>query len=988
LELNGKSVNARSLPAEVRDNFLTTRWTTEDGLPQNTVTAIVQTRDGYLWLGTFGGLVRFDGLKFTVFDSSGTPALGSNHISALHEARDGALWIGTELGEIARFHDGEFTAIAPHPRLAGLAVQAIYEDRAGAIWIGARDAGLIRLEPANSSKTKIYSIGDGLPSNDVRSICEDRDGNLWIGSRGGLARIRNSEITTIPKIDGLTKQGILGIRPRASGGLWVVTPSSLGYLSGRSFTRLLNYQQVPSSFVGVTGGRAKDLWFSPAEGQLYHLEGDAVSINKWDGTPAVGVRSLLVDREGNYWVGSEGHGLIRLRKSRVRAFASRDGLPSGAIGPVIEDNAGAIWIGTGNVLSRLHQGKLTTYRAPNGEIREQGSNAVSLHADKAGNLWIGRDNGVARFRDGKFTDYPIHQAGLVFAIVEDRHGQLWFGCGGGLARLSNGEIKMFRESDGLVHHTVKAIAEDRGGSLWLGTIGGLSRFKDGVFTNYTTRDGLSNNYARAIYEDREGALWIGTNGGGLNRLKDGRIASITTNHGLFDDVVSRILADDGDNFWMLGNRGVFRASRRDLNDVADGKMKTVVCASYGVADGLLIGEGNGGGQPAGWRMRDGTLWVPTSTGIAIIDDDSIDQPPTPVLIEQVTLNREPVDIQRPIEIPPGEDLVEIFYTGLNFSHPESVRFKVMLEGFDADWVDAGRRRSVSYNNLRSGQYKFKVSAYNADGKLGETFASVSFVINPPFWLSRWFLTLLSFGLAGFVWIVYMWRVTELKSDQARQESFSRQLLDSQEHERKRIAAELHDGLSQSLVIIRNRAMLSLNLPEDHERALEQLKEIADASTYAIDEIKEIVYNLRPIQLDRLGLTGAIADMLDNISAAHGLAIARNLDNIDGVFSKDAENSIYRIVQESFSNIIKHAEAGSAGATIKKNPGIIDIFIKDDGKGFLADSTHPRGREGGFGLIGIVERARLLGGQAEIKSAPGRGTSVHIRLMVEGKRNDE
>jgi PAS domain S-box-containing protein len=390
----------------------------------------------------------------------------------------------------------------------------------------------------------------------------------------------------------------------------------------------------------------------------------------------------------------------------------------------------------------------------------------ALLVDREGSLWVGLVGEVGRLKDGTWTWYTTAQGlapGLVWSIYQDRAGSLWFGSGGqGLTRHQDGTFTIYRDTDGLVNNNVRFITEDRQGALWIGTMGGLSRFKDGQFTNYTTKNGLSHNFVRAIYEDADGTLWIGTYGSGLNRLKEGRFFHYTTANGLFDDVVSQILEDDRGNFWMSGNRGIFRVSQKELNDLADGKTRSITCISYGVADGLLTNECNGGGQPAGWKTSDGRLWFPTIKGVAVIDPNQLNDTPSPVEVEKLLVDKTPMNLWPQIEAPPGQGDLEIHYTALSFIAPEKVRFKYRLEDYDQDWVDAGARRSAYYTNIPPGRYRFRVIAMNNDGVWNETGTVIEFSLAPHFYQTRWFFALVAAGIVLLGWSGSKWRVKRLE----------------------------------------------------------------------------------------------------------------------------------------------------------------------------------------------------------------------------------
>lgn len=553
-------------------------------------------------------------------------------------------------------------------------------------------------------------------------------------------------------------------------------------------------------------------------------------------------------------------------------------------------------------------------------------------------------------------------------MCEDRSGAYWIGAATGVVRYQNGAVTRFTTRDGLAGNDTKVIIEDGQGGLWLGSYGGLTHYQDGRFTAWTEKDGLPGATVRSLKQDPDGTLWIGTYDSGLGRFKDGRFTRYTTQDGLFDNGVFQILEDDFGWLWMSCNRGIYRVRKQELQDFAAGKIKAVTCLAYNKSDGMPSTECNGGRWPAGVKTRDGKLWFPTMAGVAMIDPASVNantQPP-PVVIEEMRINNQPAPLEAwdaaihdpnsALQIYPGQDNFEIAYTALSFINSENMRFKYKLEGADADWVEAGTRRTVYFSHLAPGDYLFRVIAANADGMWNQTGASLRITIVPPFWRTWWFTTFAALSLAGLVVGVVLYRDAQQKRRHIAQQAFARQLIESQERERKRIAAELHDSLGQNLLIVKNRAQLGqIAAQQKDPEMLEQFDWIVSSATQSIEEVREIAQNLRPYHLDRLGLTKALEVMIEKVAAITIIRFSVELVPLDDLFSKEDAITLYRVVQESLNNIVKHAQASEVRVSIERLTDAVTLTIQDNGRGFspLGASAKPSG----FALAGMSERVR-------------------------------
>lgn len=784
------------------DRYTHDVWGLEDGLPQSSVNYITQTRDGYIWIGTFDGLVRFDGVRFTVFYSGNTEGLLSSRIQGLFEDPLGALWIITENTGLSRFKDGKFSSYTTTEGLPGYISGNIrmFADREGNVWAEV-DKKLSRF---HNGKFITYSTKDGLPSDDVLGVCvdydgniwastnnglvqfnngkfityniseelpnnirvmsADKDGNIWIGTDKGLAKFSNGKITYIT---GLPSNDIQAIYIGKAGVIWIVTAKGLTkYQNGEFFSYpIVNLQRF------FLEDRKGNVWFSTSEGLNQLKDGVIRTYTSKEGLTGDVIRSFYEDHEGNIWVGTNG-GLERFKPAAVSVYTKNEGLSDDYILAICEGRDGSLWIGTNslNGLNRLKDGKVTVYTAkdglPTGSI-------WALCEDREGSLWIGIHGiaGLVQFKEGKFKVVASWELidSSIDTIYEDRKGNIWIGTVRGTLRMLKDEkLTVYTKENGLNGYGIKSIYEDKKGNLWIGTNGGITLFKDGKFINYTKKDGLSDNFVRAIYEDKEGTLWFGTYSNGLNRFRDGKFISYTLKDGLFDHTVSQILEDDNGNFWLSGNKGIYRVKKQELEDFALGKSHFINCTSYGTDEGMKSQETNGGFQPAGCKTRDGRLWFPTVSGVVMIDPNNllINELPPKLVIEEALIDKISYSVNKTALIPPGNGEIEFHYTGLSFVTPKKMKFKYKLEGFDKDWVDADNRRVAYYTNIAPGNYSFKVIGCNNDGVWNETAAVFNFYLNPHFYQTYTFYSICGLIAILIATSLYMLRIQGLKVREA------------------------------------------------------------------------------------------------------------------------------------------------------------------------------------------------------------------------------
>ncbi|MBX7169633.1 MAG: hypothetical protein K1X72_01675 [Pyrinomonadaceae bacterium] len=959
-------------------------WTTDNGLPQNGVRSISQTPDGYLWFTTLDGLVRFDGVQFTIFNKSKSKGIINNRFWAMRSFSDGSIWAATEGGDLTIYRDGKFTSY-PAEQVPEQLILGFEKDENGEVLINAdssfyylRNGEFVFAKKSENDgtqkkinfgqsgtrwevyptetrqikngQTKIYQLQIKYLNYYYQSVYEDKKGGLWITDKGKLYYLQNGEITEYNEKDGIP-QNIQGHNfwEESDGSLWFAT----GEYSAAG-VGLIRFKDGKFSRFGVEQGLSNDRIFS-----------------------------VFKDREGTVWLATD-KGLNRLRSQIMTTLSAKDGLVNNEAYPILKSRDGSIYIGTVGGLSRYQDGKFT-----NTILRDNGGGGVlaiqSLWEDEEGRLWIGVVGGLFVLKAGKVEDWSkkFEKRDTVYSIYSLKDGTVLIGTEHfGVWQYKDGKITVaFTTAEGLPSNDIKFIHEDRNGDLWFGTYGGLSILKDGKFTNYTTNEGLPSNYLRSMKEDTDGTLWIGSYDGGLSRFRDGKFFNFNTENGLFSNGVFAIMEDKNSNFWMSSNQGIYRVAKQQLNDFADGKINHYESFGYGKNDGMLNTECNGGRQPSALMDSSGKIWFPTLEGIAIVNPDALqtNQVPPPVQIEKVEIDRENIwtenasnDSNFAVKINPSDIHLDITYTALSLIKSDQIHFRYKLEGLDEDWLDGGTKRTVNYTHLPSGSYTFKVIASNSDGVWNTEGKSFKIVVYAPFYKTWWFWTLMVLLFLSGAYLIYRYRINQLQKLNLAQENFARQLIESQESERKRIAQELHDSLGQNLLVIKNRALLGLAV-EDKD---EQFSEIQDSVSDALVEVRSIAYNLRPLHIERLGLTSTLEEMIEDVEKSSNISINYDIAPINGLFSPENEINFYRIVQESLNNIVKHSKADKASVEVFRDGNKITLTVKDNGKGFETDKVNEKK---GLGLNGIAERAKILGGNYSIDSELEKGTTVLVEI---------
>ncbi|MEZ5427326.1 MAG: diguanylate cyclase [Pyrinomonadaceae bacterium] len=811
-------------------------WTTDNGLPQNGVREIAQTPDGYLWFTTFDGLVRFDGVRFTNFNKANTKGIINNRLTGLYCDREGTLFATTaEDGILTIYRSGVFSSYSSE-QVPGNYIEKIKPDESGEL--------RFLVEDTDRTSKSWYYLRDGQfvfsereDKNNIKVEYQGKSGTLWTLTPNRITQLKDGKTTVYPyKVERL--YFLREVFEDSDGALWVGGAELLRLKDGRIENLGKGFPQSADfhSFWEETDG---SVWFAnggrsgPGAGLVRYRDGKMTSFGKDVGLSDSSIFDVFKDREGIIWLATN-KGINRLKKSIITTYNSEDGLSSSEIYPIYRDSHDDIWIGSTKGLNIYRNGKFeavnlrqTDLSAPEHIQWRNGGMAVqSILEDSRGKMWVGVSGGIFVV-DGRDTKMLADTESYhVSSILEDKAGNIWATSNKGILRFRDYKLTAFYSvENGLPNEFMTVVYEDSVGRLWFGGLGGLSEFRDGRFINYTVGSGLTGNYVRSIYEDGDGTLWIGTYGEGLSRFKDGQFFNYRVENGLYNDDVFAIEEDKRGNFWISSNQGIYRVKKRELNDLAEGKIERINSVGYGKGDGMLSTECNGGRQPASIRDREGKFWFPTQEGIVVIDPSSeiqVGLPPS-VVIESASVEREQVDIGDGLFVKPGQRNIEIKFTGISLKKSEQIKFKYKLEGHDPDWIDADTRRTAYYSYLPPGTYLFRVRAANSDGVWSESDAALILEMKPFFYQTNWFflacLTGAVFGLFA-VWKISVYQL------EAREKRLAR-LVAERTKELKKANEELqHLANSDGLTGVGNRRRFEEFLADEWNRAVRSKSEIS------------------------------------------------------------------------------------------------------------------------------------------------------------------
>lgn len=983
-----------------------TAWKVSQGFANGVIFSMAQTPDGYLWIGTDSGLYRFDGVRSLHWRPPAGDQLASSDIRSLRSARDGRLWIGTVKG-LASWKEGKLTH---YPQVDGLVVVTLFEDRDGTIWAGGWSLSTGKLCRIQREQTECIGE-DGRFGTGVTALFEDKGGNLWAGAITGLWRWKPGP----PKLYALPDpaNGINSLIESDDGGILVAKDSGIIKLrDGKAevFPLPAGLQFKPGKLFRDRHGA---LWIGAvAESGLLHIHQGVTDLF----TPADGVfgdlsggavAGLLEDREGSVWVATA-DGVDRFRDFAVTTISRQQGLSGDSMSSILAAKDGSMWLGESNGLNQWRNGKVTVYRKesraslrvgspvytlragmpaesrPVREIIDDGLPADSIDSlfeDSHGQIWVTTHSGVAILKSGRFFPVSSVPHGIVFSITEDHTGTVWLSHQEGLFRLLAARVveRIPWTKLGRGEPAIALCHDPSEGGLWLGfSNGDVVFFKQGQLTaTYALGESVGS-----FHIDAKGTLWAATTRG-LARIKGGRVLMLTSQKGLPCNTVHWMMEADADSSWLYTACGLVRVAQSELDAWASNPKSTIHATVLDSVDGVRSLQFHYGRSPIVAKAADGELWFLPFGDVSVFDPHHLHENklPPPVHIEQITVDDKSYDATNGIRLHPRVRNLAIDYTALSLVAPEKMRFRYKLEDLDEDWREVGNVRQVQYTNLPPKHYRFRVLACNNSGVWNETGDTLEFVIPPMWYQTNWFYALCAAAFLGSLWAAYQLRVRQLAAQ------FNMRL-EERVGERTRLARDLHDTLLQSFQALLPLFQVGIKkLPNNAVESRKTLQSALDRASEAIGEGRDAIKGLRMSTIEKNDLAMAIRNIGEELSVAenrrNSVSFQVLVEGTPREIHSILRDEIYRLATEALRNAFRHADPKNVEVEIRYDDKYFRLRVRDDGKGIPSEVLSGDGREGHYGLPGIRERAKLVGGKLTIWTELDSGTE--IELMIPGAK---
>lgn len=947
-------------------------WTMKDGMPQGAVRAIAQTTDGYLWIGTMQGLTRFDGTRFTTYTPVTTPQLKDVIVNALLATDDGVLWIGTP-GGLTLFKNGRFDSCENFEELSRAPIRSFTRGRGGIVWIstpsGLAVATVDSVKRWWRPEKELYGAG-------VVAAFEMDDGSLLVSTtKRGVQILEHDRFRPHPALADQVSM-ITGFFRDAAGNVWMISADS-GVLCLQQNGTVVSYRGKPGfnsrGIYSLSADRSGAVWFGGAGGQIDRFFKDRMSsVRTREGFRSEVVYAIFHDREGNLWAGTSTASLHRYVDGAFETFRTGTTPADQMVWLVANDPRSGLV--AGNESGQLLRWNGETFVRQPSLVEGLDNYPFAYLRDANNSDWVGTPSGLHVVRKGKRDFFPL---GTVSCIIEDRNGSVWVGTPKGLYQFCGQGIRSYNSTNGLPHPDVRWIVESRSGGFWLGTGGGgLVRLQPdtaGAASNcpatyvvYSKERGLGSNWVTSLVEDSAGTVWVTTLGYGIKVLRNGTLHSLGPEDGLPGQSFLTVLEDNLGYLWCSSNCQIFRFKKSDLLARIDGRPGKVPWAAFGIDDGLVSEECNGGFQASGARTQDGRLWFPTTEGVAMVDPRLLrmDVGPPPVVLERAAIDREEGSPFERVEMLHGNGELEFQYAGIFMAAPGRVRYRFLLEGFDREWVEAGSRRAAYYTNIPPGDYTFRVQASVADGIWSSPAATASITLSPHFYQTRWFMVLCVLLVTGFftgMFFVYRRdQELELRSSRLASDLAKTQL---QVLEMQLQPHFLFNTLNSIMVLIGKD-------PQTAQRTVARLANILRRSldrrgTQEVTLQEELEFLDRYLEIERLRF-GDRLTVEHHVGAGVGDALVPNM-----------------LFQPLVENAIRHGVSARRGparidVVAEREDGRLVLHVKDNGVGLQGNGTEML--KMGIGLGNTRERLQRLYGhhhQLELKSLPEGGVDVQV-----------